>query len=609
MLSDLLVKPSPSPPPPPPPPPSIVRKRQMETSGASGGQQTFVSTRTVEEEEQTSFKRSRPVQSQSLTRHEDYRNLRQYPRTLQIFKPSTAVGQEQEKQTTITRSYEYQKQRSASENYKQQQQRQPPPLDQVNLHREYRRCFDDLTDEYEKLQRQKRSLENQKKTSSYETSESFQSIEQIRRHPRPIQVESSYQRSLSEGLLHQRTKPLTTKDITLSEEDVFTMEYRLQPKERLKPIRIHSSSSSIPGETSIKYVQTERRPVEVLVPKPQIISTHGEHSSTIVKDTRHTSRKITTNIHQQPRRRTIEGQHELRIIEQPINSEQTRAVEFTVAKPTSAEHSSTFMIQSRKGGRFQTMDVSRSLAGERTLSGEHELRVISEPIQASTHNKPVELLFPKPLFSSSSSSSHHSSTIVKQNRTPKSSVVLDNIQTKLKGEHELRFIDQPIQSGPAESVELIVPKSVTDTVEHSTTMITTTKPNRRVLEITGSGKTMASEHERKYYHDTVRVEEEIEVKLPKQTREQVEHSSTIVKHSRGKGPIIEIDTSRRTIQGEHETKIVEQSIETKADVMELLIAKPQASAEHSTTIIKGHRGKPQRVAIDRTQPIPGRFLQ
>ena len=589
MLSDLLVKSSPSPP--------ISRKRQMETSGQQQ-QQSFVRTHTYETEEESSFKRSRPLQSQSLTRHEDYRQLRQYPRMLQIFKPSTTVNREQEKQTTITRSYECQKQRSASEHLKQSQ-----PQTQLDMHRRYLRCLDDLNDEYEKLKRQKRSLENQKKTTSYETSESFQSIEQIRHH-RPTQVETSYQRSLSEGLLHQRMKPLATKDITLSEEDVFTMEYRLKPKERLKPIRIHSSSSSIPGETSIKYVQTERRPVEVLVPKPQIISTHGEHSSTIVKDTRHTSRKVTTNIRQQPRRRTIEGQHELRIIEQPITSEQTRPVEFTVPKPAPVEHTSTFMVQSRKGGRFQTMDISRTLAGERILSGEHELRVISEPIQASSRNKPVELLFPKPLFSSSASSSH-SSTIVKQNRTPKSSVVVDNIQTTLKGEHELRYIDQPIQSGPGSSVEIIVPKSVTDTIEHTTTMITNTQPHRRVLEITGSGKTMASEHERKYYHDTVRVEEEIEVKLPKQTREQVEHSSTIVKHSRGKAPIIEIDTSRRTIQGDHETKIVEQSVETRAEAMELLIAKPQVPAEHSTTIIKGQRGKPQRITIDRTQTIPG----
>lgn len=578
MLSDLLVKLSPSPP--------VTRKRQVEETG-----QSVVSTRTYEE--QSSFKRARPVQSQSLTRQ-----VRRQPRRLEIFQPAKTSAQEQEKQTTITRSYEYQRTRSSSENLKQ------PRTNDLDVHREYLRCLDDLTDEYEKLQGQKRALDNQKQKTTYETTKTYQSMEQSHRQ-QPTHIENTYQRSLSEGLLHQRLKPFTSRDITLSDDDLFSMEYRLKPKERLKPIRIHSSSSSIPGETSIKYVQTSRAPVEVLVPKPQIVTTHGEHSSTIVKDTRRSSRKVTTNIHQQQRRRTIEGQHELRIIEQPITSEQTRPVEFTIPKPVAAEHSSTYMVQSKKGGRFQTMDISRTLTGERTLSGEHELRVISEPIQASSRNRPVELVFPKPLFSSASSS-HHSSTVVKQNRTPKSTLLLDNIRTTLKGEHELRLIDQPIQSGPASSVELIVPKSVTETAEHTTTMITTTQPHRRVLEITGSGRTMAGEHERKYYGDTVRVEEEVEVRLPKHTREQVEHSSTVVKHSRGKGPIIEIDTSRRTIQGEHETKIVEESIETKAEAMELLVAKPQISAEHSTTIIKGQRGKPQRFTIDRTQPIPGK---
>jgi hypothetical protein len=125
-------------------------------------------------------------------------------------------------------------------------------------------------------------------------------------------------------------------------------------------------------------------------------------------------------------------------------------------------------------------------------------------------------------------------------------------------------------------------------------MMTETQPHRRVLEITGSGKRMESEHERKYFHDTVRIEEEIEVKLPKQKHEQAEHSATIIKHSRGKGPIIEIDTTQRTIEGEHETRIFQDSIETKADAMQLLIAKPQIPAEHSTTLVKEQRGKSQR---------------
>jgi hypothetical protein len=582
LLSDLLVKLSPSPP--------VSRKRQMETNEQQQSlSSALVNTHTYEQE--SSFKRSRPLQSPSLIRR-----VRQIPRTLEIFKPSNTTGKEQEKYTTITRSYEYDRRRSSSENVKQ------PRMNDREIGREYLRCLDDLTNEYEKLKQQKKSFDNK---STYETKENYEFTEEIYRN-QPRQIENSYQRSLSESLLYKRLKPITTTDITLSDNNLFNMEYRLKRKERLKPIRIHSSSSSIPGETSIKYVCTERKPVEVLVPKPQIITTQGEHSSTIVKDTRRSSRTITTNIHQQPRRRTIEGQHELRIIEQPITSDQTRTVEFTIPKPMPIDQSSTFMVKSKKSGRFNTMDISRTLARERKLSGEHALRVISAPIRSSSHNKPLEVVFPKPLFSSSSSSSsHHSSTVVKQNRTPKSSLFLDNIQRTLKGEHELRLIDQPIQSGLANSVELIVPKSVTDTAEHTTTVITETQPHRQVLEITGSGRQMTSEHERKYFHDKVRVEEEIEVKLPKPKYEQAEHSATIVKHSRGKGPIIEIDTTQRTIQGEHETKVVEESVETKGNAMQLLIAKPQTSAEHSTTIIKGQRGRPQRFAIDHTQSIPG----
>ena len=113
------------------------------------------------------------------------------------------------------------------------------------------------------------------------------------------------------------------------------------------------------------------------------------------------------------------------------------------------------------------------------------------------------------------------------------------------------------------------------------------------------------EHETKYFHDTVRIEEALEVKLLKQKHEHVEHSSTIVKHSRGVGPIIEIDTTRKTIEGEHELKILEESIETRADSMQLLIPKPKIPSEHSTTIIKGQRGKQQIFTVDRRQTIPG----
>lgn len=383
------------------------------------------------------------------------------------------------------------------------------------------------------------------------------------------------------------------------------MEYRIKRKERLKPIRIYSSTSSIPGESTVKYVRTEPQPVELVVPKPQIVTTQGEHSTTIVKDVRRTMGKTTTNIHQQNQRTTIEGEHELKIIKEPISAGQTKAFEFTIPKPVEtapAEHSSTFVVESKKGGRFQTLDVSSALTREHTLTGEHELRVISEPVSAGLHNKAVELLFPKPPLPPAPS--HHSSTVVKHTRAPPSSLVIDNIQTTLKGEHELRLVENPIQSGPADSVELIVPKSVTETAEHTTTIITETQPQRRVLEITGSGKKMESEHETKFYRDAVRVEEEVELKLPKTQLERAEHTTTMIKHSRGRAPVIELD-STRLIQGEHETKYVEESIQARSDAMQLLVAKPQAPAEHSTTVVKEQRGKPQVYSIDRTQTIPG----
>ena len=619
MLSDLLVKLSPSPP--------ISRKRQIEITQQTQQQQQGLSSLITDKYDQesssssfisTSNKRSRPLQSQSLTRNEDYRHIRQYPKSLEIFIPYQKIDkqQQQEKETTITRTYEYERRRSLSENARPQQQ---PRRYDLEIASEYLRCLDDLTDEYEKLAQQQQQQQQQhqqpkrkfletenKKKAKYETTEQYETIEKISHYQPRKPIENTYQRSSSENFIHKRLKPITTYDTTLSEDDLFHIEYRLRPKERLKPIHIHSSNSSIPGETSIKYVRTERLPIEVHIPKPQIFTTYGEHSSTTLKDNRHTSRKITTNIHQQGRRRTIEGQHELRIIEQPITSEQTRTVEFTIPKPILSlpnEHTSTYVVQSKKGRRYHTIDISQSLTRQHTLSGEHELRIIEQPINSNLMNKPVEFLFPKSNLQTVSS--QHSSTIVKQNRTPRSTLLLDNIQTIIKGEHELRLVDKPIQSGPNDSVEFIIPKSVTDIVEHTTTMVTETQPHRRVLEITGSGKKMESEHERKYFHDTVRVEEEIQVKLPKQKLQQGEHSATIIKHSRGKGPIIEIDTKQRTMEGEHETKVIKQAIQTKADTMQLLVAKPQIPAEHSTTIVKGQRGKTQIVEIDCTQSIPG----
>ncbi|CAF1249473.1 unnamed protein product, partial [Adineta ricciae] len=592
------------------PSPSISRKRQIETNQ----QQQYSSLMTQSMNQQSAFitptrsdnKRPRPSQSHSLTRSGDYRCVRQYPKSLEIFIPFDNNDQSK----TTMRTYEYEiekKRRSSSENLFKQRQR-----DNFHVEQQYLRCLDDLTDEYVKLKRRRKSVDQRKESTTCETTEQYETIERAYRQPRPTTITSrdhfdnTYQRSASENLLQKRFQPLTTTDLTLSDDDFSRIDYNLSRKERSKPIHIHSSTGSIPGEMSIKYVRTEPLPVEVLVPKSQLITTHGEHSSTVLKDTRQATRRTTTNIHQQPRRRTIEGQHELRIIEQPITSGQTLPVEFTVPKPIEtlpAEHSSTFVVKSRKGGRFQTVDISQTLGRERRLSGEHELRIISEPIRPSSQNKPVELLFPKPALTSQTS--HHSSTIVKQNRRPQSSYVVDNIQTVLKGEHELRLVDKPIQSGPGASVELIVPKSMTDTVEHTSTVITETHPQRRVLEITGSGRKIENEHETKYFHDKVRVEEVLEVKLPKTKYNQAEHSSTVIKRSRGRAPVMEIDTQQRSIEGEHELRVLEESIQTTADTMELLVPKHRSSSEHSTTLIKRQPGKPQTFTIDRRQTISG----
>ncbi|CAF3449488.1 unnamed protein product [Rotaria socialis] len=685
------------------PSPPSTRKRHIETTQQQQQQQTSsANTRSYEQDyerrQESSFissntnKRYRPLQSSlerahSLSREDEHRR-RQYPKSIDVFIPYDILEKQRDQQqqqqqqpvksSTTTRSYEYEveeRRRSSSANVKQQRK-----MD-FDEEQEYLHCLRDLTNEYEKNKRQKKSFDTRKKTTTTDTQEQYESVEEVyRQRPvttttttteefikqstyriptttttgisssmtrlnqfekqfidnfavRPQQEQQSSisyttrnegdqrltesQRSFSEELLFKRLIP-TAKQLysataseagfATSDDDLTTMEYRIKRKERLKPIRIYSSTSSIPGETSVKYVRTERQPVQLLVPKPQIITTQGEHSTTIVKDVRRSTGKITTNIQQQHQRATIEGEHELRIIKEPISFGQNRTVEFTIPKPIDippAEHSSTFVVESKKGGRFQTLDISSALTGEHTLAGEHELRVISEPISAGLHNKAVELLFPKPPLPPPPS--QHSSTVVKQTRAPPSSVVFDNIQTTLKGEHELRRVDQPIESGAMDSVELIVPKSFTETAEHTTTIVTETQPQRRVLEITGSGRKMESEHETKYFHDAVRIEEEIEVKLPKQQIELPEHTTTIIKHSRGRGPIIEVDTTQRTIQGEHETKIIEESIEARADAMQLLVAKPQGSAEHSTTVVKEQRGKPYIYAIDKTQPIPGEY--
>ncbi|CAF4415499.1 unnamed protein product, partial [Adineta steineri] len=132
-------------------------------------------------------KRHRPLQSQSLTRYDDYRRLRQYPKTLEIFIPMDTNDNNTEKQSTIKRSFEYEvekKKRSSSENLRQQR-----PQHDFEVELEYLRCLDDLTNEYEKLKRQKKPVDNRKKkTTTYETTEQFESIEKIyHNQPQPQQ--------------------------------------------------------------------------------------------------------------------------------------------------------------------------------------------------------------------------------------------------------------------------------------------------------------------------------------------------------------------------------------------------------------------------------------
>ncbi|CAF4610426.1 unnamed protein product, partial [Rotaria sp. Silwood1] len=580
------------------PSPPSSHKRQNQTA-----QQSLINTHSLKQpssliSSNNTNKRYRPSQSLSLTRTNNFQHVRQYPMKLEIFKPSSTNNREYEKQTTIIRNYDYEiqnRQRSSSENKKQQYK------NDFNMEQEYLRCLNDVKNEYENLQREKKSFDNRKNKTTYETTKQYENVEKTYHHhhhhqPRSInkiqnnisnqtETNNTCQRSLSETLLHKNFKPIIKTDITLSDENLKAMEYCLQHQQRLiKPIHIHSSANFIPGERSIKYVHTERSPVEIILPKPQITKTHEEHTSAIVKDIRNTNRGTMTTIHQKPRSRSIEGERELRIFQKPIET-------------LPIEQLSTNVIKSKTSDHLHTFNLNNTLTRQRTLSGEYKFRRIPEPMQTNLYNQQVNLLFPK--------STHHSSTIVKQNRIPKSSIVLDNIQTKLKGEHDLRLVDKPIQAGPSNSVELVVPKSITKIPEHTTTIVTEQQPHRRVLQVTGSGKKQKSEHETKYFHDTVRIEEEIEVKLPKTKLEQVEHSATIIKHNRGKAPIIEIDATQKKIEGEHLIKILNEPIETTPDTMQLLVKKPKLSAEYSTTMIKEqHKQQQQILTTDRTQPIP-----
>lgn len=527
MLSNLLVKKSPS--------PLSSNKRQNENEE----QQLF--TNTFSMEQTSSFisssnnhnnnnnKRCRPIQSKSLTRATDIHPHRQYPNKLQIFQPSTAEDKEKETQNITTRTYERQfekRRRSSSETQSQQYNRD------VDIKREYLKCLNDLTDEYEKLQQQGQSLQNRKNITAYKVNKEYESHHQPRSINR-IENYDTYQRSSSETSLYRRLKPVIKTDFNLSNDNLTSLNYALNQQQQtllLKPIHVRSLKTSIPDVRKITTIEGQTRPIEFIIRKP---------------------------IHTIP-----------------------------------VEHSSTYSTRSKRGSRYHTVDITSTLQRERRLSGEYEFSSRPQQVQSTSLNKSMEFSLPTSTYSS-----HHSSTIVKQNRLPESSIRFDNIQRKLKGEHELHYIDQPIQSGSMGSVELIVPKSLTQQHKHTTTIVTEKQPSRRVLEITGSGKKQKSEHEIKYFHDKVHIEEEIEVKLPKPKFEHAEHTTTVVKQTRSTIP---------TIEGHHELKIIEQPIETTADMMQLLIEKPRLPAEHSTTMIKEQQGKTQTITIDRMKPIPGK---
>ncbi|CAF5105737.1 unnamed protein product, partial [Rotaria magnacalcarata] len=517
-------------------------QQQLFTNTYSLGQESsFISSSNNHNHNHNNNKRYRPTESQSLTRATDFHHNRQYPMKLQNFQPSATNNKEQQKQNKITTCYEYEfkkRRHSSSENNNQQYR------NDLNLQREYLDCLNDLTDEYKKFHRENNSLNNQKSKTTYETKEQYKHSEDVYRHlPTSVsrgEDQNTYQCSLSENLLHKQLKPIVKTVLTLSVDNLKTLEDSLKHQQRLvKPVHIHSSTNSIPDETSIKYVRAERLPVDVILTKSQITKTQGEHSSTVVKDVQHACRKVTTNIRQPLRRRTIEGQHELHVFDKPITSGKIQSVEFTISKPIEilpTKHSSTNITKSARGDCFHTVDIGSILTHQRTPSDPYDLCNRSGFIQSNLSKKPIEFSLP--------TSTHHSSTIVKLNRTPASSVFLDNIQTKIKSQREVRFADQPIQPHSANTVECIVPKSIMKQLEHTTTIVAEKQPSRHVY-----GKETRTKHDTKYFHDTVHIEEEIEVILPRRKREQVEHSATILKHSRGKEPIIEIDTTKRQIEG------------------------------------------------------------
>lgn len=197
MLSDLLVEMSPSPP--------TVRKRLFETNSQQQQQQQYLQRgssmnsrayeEAYEERRQSSFtsannnKRYRPLRAslertQSATREDEYYR-RQYPKSIDVFIPFDVIERERNsragKSTTMTQNYEFEmeeKRRSSSLSGKQARRTE---LDEET---EYLRCLRELTDQFEKTKRQKKSSDNRKRTA-IDTQEEYESVEEVFRQ-RPV---------------------------------------------------------------------------------------------------------------------------------------------------------------------------------------------------------------------------------------------------------------------------------------------------------------------------------------------------------------------------------------------------------------------------------------
>ncbi|CAF4177479.1 unnamed protein product, partial [Rotaria magnacalcarata] len=124
---------------------------------------------------------------------------------------------------------------SSSENNNQQYR------NDLNLQREYLDCLNDLTDEYKKFHRDNNSLNNQKSKTTYETKEQYKHSEDVYRHlPTSVsrgEDQNTYQCSLLENLLHKQLKPIVKTVLTLSVDNLKTLEDSLKHQQRLvKPV-------------------------------------------------------------------------------------------------------------------------------------------------------------------------------------------------------------------------------------------------------------------------------------------------------------------------------------------------------------------------------------